>query len=112
MWVDRQRAPVTSGALATAGGLVFVGGLDRAFRALDAQTGAQLWKVRLNDVPASVPISYSANGQQYIATVVGPGGSQSNAYTALVPEMRSPPDHGAAIWVFEVPARTAVKTSR
>jgi len=112
MWVDRQRAPVTSGALATAGGLVFVGGLDRVFRALDAQTGAHLWKLRLNDVPASVPISYSANGQQYIATVVGPGGSQSNAYTALVPEMRSPPDHGAAIWVFEVPARISTKASR
>ena len=91
---------------------MFVGGLDRVFRALDAQTGAQLWKMRLNDVPASVPISYSANGQEYIATVVGPGGSQSNAYTALVPEMRSPPDHGAAIWVFEVPARTATKATR
>jgi PQQ-dependent dehydrogenase (methanol/ethanol family) len=109
-WAVRQRAPVTSGVLATAGGLVFVGGLDRVFSAYDALTGAQLWKTRLNDVPASVPISYSAKGQEFVATVVGPGGSQSNAYTMLVPEMRNPPDHGAAIWVFEVPAKPDAKT--
>ena len=103
VWVDRQRAPITSGVLATAGGLVFVGGLDRVFRAHDAATGAELWRMRLNDVPASVPIAYSVNGQDYIATVVGPGGSQSNAYGALVPEYQNPPDHGATLWVFEVP---------
>jgi alcohol dehydrogenase (cytochrome c) len=112
IWSDRQRAPVTSGVLATAGGLVFVGGLDRTFSAHDAVTGAQLWKARLNDVPASVPISYSVNGRQYVATVVGPGGSQSSAYTMLVPEMRNPPDHGAAVWVFEVPAKAAVTAAR
>ena len=112
VWVERQRAPVTSGVLATAGGLVFVGGLDRMFSAHDALTGAQLWRTRLNDVPASVPISYSVNGQEYVATVVGPGGSQSNAYTMLVPEMRIPPDHGATIWVFEVPAKVAGNATR
>ncbi len=105
VWVDRQRAPLTSGTLVTAGGLVFVGGLDRMFSAHDAATGERLWKIRLNDVPASVPISYSVNGQEYVATVVGPGGSQSRAYTVLVPEMESPPDHGTAIWVFEVPSK-------
>jgi alcohol dehydrogenase (cytochrome c) len=112
IWSERQRAPVTSGVLATAGGLVFVGGLDRTFSAHDAVTGAQLWKSRLNDVPASVPISYSVNGRQYVATVVGPGGSQSSAYTMLVPEMRNPPDHGAAVWVFEVPSKAAVTAVR
>lgn len=107
VWVDRQRAPLTSGALATAGGLVFVGGLDRVFRAHDAATGVELWRKRLNDVPASVPIAYSVNGQDYIATVVGPGGSQSNAYVGLVPELQNPPDHGATLWVFEVPKAAA-----
>ena len=111
VWVDRQRAPVTSGALATAGGLVFVGGLDRMFRAYDAATGAELWRKRLNDVPASVPIAYSVNGQDYVATIVGPGGSQSSAYVGLVPELQNPPDHGATLWVFEVPKGTA-KPSR
>ena len=82
------------------------------FSAYDAVTGAQLWATRLNDVPASVPISYSAKGQEFVATVVGPGGSQSNAYSVLVPEMQNPPDHGATLWVFEVPSKSQVKATR
>ena len=105
-WVDRQRAPLTTGTLVTGGGVVFVGSLDRMILAYDAATGAQLWKTRLNDVPSSAPISYSAKGQEYVAVVVGPGGYQSNSYDALVPEIQNPPDHGAAIWVFEVPDET------
>ena len=111
-WVERQRAPLTTGTLVTAGGLVFVGGLDRMFLAYDAATGAQIWKTRLNDVPSSAPISYSANGQEYVAVVVGPGGYQSNSYDVLVPEIKNPPDHGAAIWVFEVPTKPAAKATR
>lgn len=112
VWVNRQRAPLTSGALATAGGVVFVGGLDRRFRAYDAATGAELWKIRLNDVPNSVPINYSVNGQEYVATVTGPGGSFSTGYAALVPEIVNPPDHGATLWVFEVPVKTATRNAR
>ena len=44
--------------------------------------------------------------------IVGPGGYQSNSYDALVPEIQNPPDHGAALWVFEVPPRNAVKATR
>ena len=112
IWVDRQRAPLTTGTLVTAGGLVFTGSLDRMFSAYDAATGAHLWQTRLNDVPSSAPISYSANGQEYVAVVVGPGGYQSGSYSPLVPEIRNPPDHGAAIWVFEVPTKTAAKSTR
>ena len=112
VWVDRQRAPLTSAVLATAGGLVFVGGLDRMFSAHDALTGAELWKTRLNDVPATVPISYSVKGQEYVAIVAGKGGSQSNAYTALVPEMQNPPEHGTTMWVFEVPTKAPGKSTR
>ena len=80
--------------------------------AYDAATGAQLWKTRLNDVPSSAPISYSAKGQEYVAVVVGPGGYQSNSYDALVPEIQNPPDHGAAIWVFEVPTKPESRATR
>lgn len=112
VWVERQRAPLTTGTLATAGGLVFVGGLDRMFQAYDAATGAVLWKTRLNDVPSSAPISFAANGREYIAIVAGPGGYQSTSYDVLVPEIKNPPDHGAAIWVFEVPTSAATRASR
>lgn len=112
VWVERQRAPLTTGTLVTAGGVVFAGSLDRMFLAFDAATGAQIWKSRLNDVPSSAPISYAVNGQEYVAVIVGPGGYQSNSYDALVPEIQNPPDHGAAIWVFEVPTTSAVKARR
>src|SRR5882672_7622655 len=101
-WVTRQRAPQTSGVLATAGGVVFAGALDRMFSAYDAATGAQLWKTRLNDVPNSSPISYMVNGRQYVALTVGNGGAQAATFTPLVPEIQNPPDRGAALWVFEL----------
>jgi alcohol dehydrogenase (cytochrome c) len=82
------------------------------FVAYDAATGAQIWKTRLNDVPSSAPISYSASGQEYVAVIVGPGGYQSTSYDVLVPEIQNPPDHGAAIWVFEVPTKAATKSTR
>jgi alcohol dehydrogenase (cytochrome c) len=109
-WVHRQRAPLMAGTLATAGGLVFIGSLDRMFSAHDAATGAELWRTRLNDVPSAPPISYSVNGRQYIAVITGPGGYQSTSYSVLVPEIQNPPDHGASIWVFEVPAKPASPT--
>jgi alcohol dehydrogenase (cytochrome c) len=102
-WVARQRAPQTTGVLATAGGVLFAGALDRVFGAYDAATGAQLWKIRLNDVPNSAPISYSVNGKQYVAMVVGNGGAQAATFPPLVPEIQNPPDRGAAIWAFELP---------
>jgi alcohol dehydrogenase (cytochrome c) len=62
VWTERQRAPVTTGVLDTAGGVVFEGSMDRWFRARDDSSGKVLWRVRLNDVPNTAPISYSVNG--------------------------------------------------
>jgi alcohol dehydrogenase (cytochrome c) len=105
VWTMRQRAPQSSGVLATAGGVVFAGSLDRVFAAYDDATGRELWRVRLNDVPNSAPISYTVNGRQYIAVTVGNGGAQAATFPALVPEIKNPPDRGASIWVFELPNR-------
>ena len=104
LWIERQRAPMTTGTLVTAGGLVFAGSLDRMFSAYDAETGARLWQTRLNDVPSSAPISYSANGQEYVAMVVGSGGYQSTSYDLLVQEIQNPQDRNAALWVFALPS--------
>jgi PQQ-dependent dehydrogenase (methanol/ethanol family) len=109
VWTDRQRAPQTTGALATAGGVVFSGSLDRVISAHDDLSGKLLWQARLNDVPSSHPITYSVNGKQYLAVVVGNGGPQATSWNALVPEIQNPPDRGAAIFVFELPNRD-VKT--
>ena len=105
IWMMRQRAPQTSGVLATAGGVVFAGSLDRVFAAYDDANGHELWRVRLNDVPNSAPITYLVNGRQFVAVVVGNGGAQAATFPALVPEIKNPPDRSAAIWVFELPNR-------
>jgi alcohol dehydrogenase (cytochrome c) len=105
VWTDRQRAPMTTGTLATAGGVVFAGALDRTFVAYDDATGARLWQTRLGDVPSNAPISYVVGGRQYIAMVVGNGGAQAATFPALVPEIRNPPDRGASVWVFALPGR-------
>jgi alcohol dehydrogenase (cytochrome c) len=59
-----------SGALSTAGDLVFAGGMEGTFFALDAKTGERLWYVNLGGPNASGPISYAVDGKQY---VVGTG---------------------------------------
>ena len=102
-WTRRQRAPTTTGVLATAGGVVFAGSLDRVFTAYDSRNGRTLWQTRLNDVPNTAPISYAVNGKQYIAITVGNGGPQAATFTHLVPEILNPPEPGAALWVFELP---------
>ena len=103
LWTTRHRAPITTGTLATAGGVVFAGALDRALRAYDAASGKVLWETRLNDVSSAVPISYAVNGKQYIAIVAGRGGFHYASYAPLVPELAAPPDRGSSLWVFELP---------
>ncbi len=103
VWMARQRAPLTSGVLATAGGLVFAAAFDRVFRAHDARDGRVLWDTRLNDVSSSSPISYAVDGKQYVAIVVGEGGFHARSFAPLVPELRSPPNRGATVWVFALP---------
>jgi alcohol dehydrogenase (cytochrome c) len=105
LWTARQRAPQTSGVLATAGGLVFAGALDRWFTAYDDATGDTLWRARLSDVPSAAPISYAVNGRQYVAMVVGYGSAQSITFPMLTPEIDLPITRSSAIWVFALPER-------
>nr|WP_232493709.1 PQQ-binding-like beta-propeller repeat protein [Novosphingobium kaempferiae] len=101
-WIASQRAPMTSGLLATAGGLVFSGGLDRVFTARDEADGEILWSTRLGDVPSGAPISYSVDGRQYIAIVAGYGTMLSGGYLPLVPEIAVPGNASSSIYVFEL----------
>ena len=100
-WTHRQRAPFTSGTLATAGGLVFVGDVDRYIFALDERNGKILWKIRLNDVLSSAPITYMTNGRQYLATNVGHGVIAVDR-KSVVPEVTLPMIPAPTLWVFEL----------
>ena len=67
------------------------------------RTAVFLSFVGISDVPSSFPISYSVDGKQYIAVVVGNGGAQARTWTSLVKTIHNPPDGGAIIWVFALP---------
>jgi len=112
VWADRRRAPQTSGVLATAGGIVFAGSYDRKFSAYDDVNGKLLWETGLDDVPTGTPITYSVGGKQYIAIAVGNGNAQASTWLPLVPEIHNPPDHGGALWVFELPEKDRPKGQR
>lgn len=102
VWTVRQRAPQTTGVLATAGDVVFAGALDRWFTAYDARSGASLWKTQLNDVSISTPITYSVGGTQFVAIVAGGGFGQSTTFPPIVPEISLPSIRSATLWVFSL----------
>jgi glucose dehydrogenase len=74
-WVVDEDFPVWSGALATAGDVVFYGTMEGWFKALDAKTGKELWKFKTGSGIIGQPISYRGpDGKQYIAILSGVGG--------------------------------------
>ncbi len=67
--------PLAGGALATQGGLIFVGAAgDNRFRALDANSGNTLWSVRLPAAANATPMTYVAPRSQRQTVVVAAGG--------------------------------------
>ena len=56
-----------SGVLTTASDLLFSGGREGHFFALDARNGELLWKVNLGGTIASGPMTFAVNGRQYVA---------------------------------------------
>jgi quinoprotein glucose dehydrogenase len=76
MGITNTGTPNMGGSIATAGGLVFVGGtLDNKFRAFDARTGRELWAADVGAAAHSVPITYQGrDGRQYVAVMVAGGG--------------------------------------
>jgi alcohol dehydrogenase (cytochrome c) len=59
------------GTMVTAGDVVFSGGRDGYFVALDARTGGLLWKANVGGQINAAAISYAVNGKQYVAINAG-----------------------------------------
>ena len=75
VWKLRERFPVWSGALVTAGDVVFFGTMDRKFRAVNARTGAAIWDYETASGIVGQPMTYlGPDGKQYVAVLAGVGG--------------------------------------
>lgn len=75
VWKIRERFPVWSGTVVTAGDVVFYGTMDNWFKALDARTGEELWRFQVGSGIVGQPITYRGpDGKQYVAVLAGVGG--------------------------------------
>jgi quinohemoprotein ethanol dehydrogenase len=73
-WSVEHPGAWNGGLLSTAGGLVFEGNAMGLFIAYDAKTGKQLWTHPAQTGVIAAPMTYTANGEQYVAVVAGWGG--------------------------------------
>jgi alcohol dehydrogenase (cytochrome c) len=82
-WEFKMVGYTEAGILTTATDLLFSGGMEGNFFALDARTGKALWQVGMGDTIAGGPMTYSVNGHQYVAVCSG-----SELYVFGLPEKK------------------------
>jgi alcohol dehydrogenase (cytochrome c) len=70
-WEYKMTDVTDSGILTTASDLLFVGGREGYFMALNARSGELLWKAVVGGQVSAGPMSYSVNGKQYVAISAG-----------------------------------------
>jgi PQQ-dependent dehydrogenase (methanol/ethanol family) len=99
VWGIDRSWPWNGGTLATGGNLVFQGTPDGVFHAYNARTGEELWTFAQERGIMAGPISYRADGVQYVAVLAGYGGSMGVAVESA--EMRRPPPKGMLL-VFRI----------
>jgi glucose dehydrogenase len=80
-WEYRMADITWAGVLSTAGDLVFGGGREGYFLALDARTGDLLWRESLGGQINSAPMTYSIDGRQYVTIAAG-----SSLFAFALPE--------------------------
>ncbi len=119
VWKIKENFPVWSGAVVTAGDVVFYGTMDRWFKAVDAKSGEVLWQVQLGSGIIGQPVTYRGpDGKQYVAILAGVGGwagaivvnqldpRDTSAALGMVNVMKDLPEHtakGGMLYVFSLP---------
>lgn len=74
-WTVEHPGPWNGGLLATAGGLVFQGTAGSEFNAYNATNGEKLWSFPAQTGVVAPPVTYTIDGDQYVAVLAGWGGA-------------------------------------
>jgi glucose dehydrogenase len=108
-WVIKEDLPVWSGALVTAGDVVFYGTMDGWFRAVDARTGRALWQFKTSSGIIGQPITYlGPDGKQYVAILSGIGGWAGAIMSAGLDVRDSSAALGFANAMRDLPGKTTL----
>ena len=70
-WQFKMTDVTDAGILTTASNLLFSGGREGYFYALDARDGKLLWRANVGGRVISGPMTFSLNGRQYVAIAAG-----------------------------------------
>ncbi len=81
--------PQLGGLMTTAGNLLFSGHADGQVVAYDATTLEELWRFETGSAINAPPMSYMADGKQYIAIEVGLGGAWPQWFVSATPELKA-----------------------
>ena len=95
-----------SGTLTTASGIVFAASDDGSFKALRADTGEELWSMKLQPGMAN-PATYVVDGKQYVSVLAGRGGHAHQYTFALDANAPMPELHPSAAPPMPSPAAGA-----
>ena len=90
--------PNNSGALATAGGLVFTAFTDGTFAAYDDTTLEQIWKINVGTGFMAPPMTFAVGGKQYVAILSGLSRISLRALS-FTPELQEQRNQ-TMLWVF------------
>ena len=84
-WTVEHAGPWNGGVLSTAGSLVFQGTADAHFAAYNAESGEELWRFFTQTGITAAPITYSIDGEQYVAVAAGWGGAYTLGFGGVLP---------------------------
>ena len=97
-WSIPEKFLVYSGALVTAGDVVFYGTIDGHFKAVDARTGQELWRFKTGSGVIGAPVTYiGPDGKQYVAVLTGVGGA-----AGVDSHVDGYPSEGGQLYVFSL----------